>query len=286
MLRNIQLALIVSSFLVLLQACVPVESVQAGYAHIAAGEYVLGATNHAMNPKRKVAVAAFDIAVHEVTNAQFADFVAATGYVTLAEKRHDAMVFYPGLAEFRWHADSTAQWRYPNGISQGGIDEKMDHPVTCISFIDVEAYCRWAGVRLPTLDEWEVAARAGARSRYFWGNADAKVPRYGNIWHGVDHMQPDTADAWPYTAPVGALASNPHGLYDIYGNVFEFCADKPALRAAEDDIACARGGSWWCSFGSCRYFNNADIGNVRTYASFSNQGFRVVRPADGGAPAQ
>lgn len=260
-----------------LQGCVASAPAEDGYVHVKGGEYTLGAKNHLMNPRRKVVLTAFDIAIHEVTNAQFAAFVAATGYVTIAEKQHNAMVFYPGLAEFRWHQDSTAQWRFPNGVSRGGIEDKMDHPVTCISYRDILAYCAWAGVRLPTLDEWEVAARAGHSSHYFWGNNGKRITAYANIWHGRDHLKPDTADAWPYTAPVGSYAPNPLGLHDIYGNVFEFCEGKPALLADEDHIACARGGSWWCSFAACSYFNSTDIGRVNVSASFSNQGFRVVR---------
>ncbi len=252
-------------------------AVQDGYATIQGGEYTLGEQNHLMNPKRKVNVQAYEISIYEITNQQFEDFAKATGHITIAEKRHDAMVFYPGLAEFRWHQDSTAWWRFPNGVSQGGIKDKMTHPVTCISYLDVQAYCKWAGVRLPTLDEWEIATRAGARSRYFWGNKPGKMDANANIWHGKDHLLPDTADPWMHTAPVGSFAPNPNGLYDVYGNVFEFCTGVPAFLQDKPDIACARGGSWWCSFASCSYFNNTDIGDVRVYASFSNQGFRVVR---------
>lgn len=73
--------------------------------------------------------------------------------ITDAEKKKDALVFEPGLEELRWKNDPTACWRFPNGISRGGIDDKMDHPVTCISYTDIIAYCQWAKVRLPTLDE-------------------------------------------------------------------------------------------------------------------------------------
>ncbi len=108
-----------------------------------------------------------------------AAFVAATGYRTDAERRHDALVFAPGLEEFRWLEDSTAYWRYPNGITRGGIDKKMDHPVTCISYSDIQAYCRsGAHVRLPTLEEWEIACRARRDYRLFFGAADSAIGRY------------------------------------------------------------------------------------------------------------
>jgi sulfatase modifying factor 1 len=257
-------------------ACATVEPAPAGYVHIPAGTYVLGEGQNLQNPRRKVEMAAFDIGVHEVTNREWAAFVAATGHVTLAEKRHDAMVFFPGLDEFRWAHDSTACWRFPNGISRGGIEAKMDHPVTCVSYLDIQAYCEWAHVRLPTLDEWEVAARGGSRGRFFWGNDEARIGLYANVWHGRDHLVADTADAWMYTSPVGSLKPNAYGLHDIYGNVFEFCDSLPDYLEERRHLASARGGSWWCSRQSCDFFNSVDIGRVRTYASFSNQGFRVV----------
>ena len=87
----------------------------------------------------------------------------------------------------------------------------------------------------------------------------------------------DTADPWMRTSPVGSYAPNPNGLYDVYGNIFEFCADRPDYWAADTLCASARGGSWWCSHSSCSFFNSNDIGKVRRVASFSNLGFRVVK---------
>src|SRR5690606_18649487 len=127
---------------------------------------------------------AFSIAETELTNEAFAAFVGSTNYITLAERYHNAMVFEPGLAEFRWLQDSTAYWRFPNGTSRGDIEEKMDHPVTCISYRDALAYCEWAGVRLPSLEEWEVASRAGSQTRYFEGVELDNIMDYANIWHG------------------------------------------------------------------------------------------------------
>jgi sulfatase modifying factor 1 len=240
------------------------------------GQYTIGKRHFLPNPLRTVRVDSFNIAVYETTNRQFAAFVAATGYVTDAERRHDALVFAPGLPEFRWLEDSSACWRYPNGISRGGIDKKMDHPVTTVSFSDIQAYCRWARVRLPTLEEWEVACRAGTTTDYFFGAVDSTIDRYANIWHLHDHLSADSTDGYMYTSPVGSFAPNPWGLYDMYGNVFEFCSGK--LDPAESKtLAHARGGSWWCSAASCHFFNSYDIGTVNIHASFSNQGFRVVQ---------
>jgi sulfatase modifying factor 1 len=216
------------------------------------------------------------IAKTETTNQQFEAFVRATSYKTDAQRLHNAMVFQPGLKEFEWLEDSTAYWRYPNGISRGGIENKMNHPVTCISYSDIIAYCTWAGVRLPSLEEWEIACRAGSSGDYFFGKDPAKISRYANIWRGRDHLVADSSDGYMYTAPVASFAPNPWGLYDMYGNVFEFCTGK--LSPTESNtVVHARGGSWWCSRNACNFFNSYDIGRVNIHASFSNQGFRAAK---------
>jgi sulfatase modifying factor 1 len=240
------------------------------------GEYTVGKKGHLLNPLRKVKVQSFYIGKTEITNQQFEKFVSATSYKTDAEKRHNAMVFQPGLKEFEWMNDSTAYWRFPNGISRGGIENKMNHPVTCISYTDILTYCTWAGVRLPTLDEWEIACRAGSTTDYFFGNDKTKISKYANIWHGRDHMMADSSDGYMYTSPVASFAPNPWGLYDMYGNVFEFCSGKLKTDISST-VAHARGGSWWCSKNACNFFNSYDIGRVNIHASFSNQGFRVVK---------
>ncbi|HEY9256521.1 SUMF1/EgtB/PvdO family nonheme iron enzyme [Chitinophaga sp.] len=263
-------------FLLLLSCYVGLAQDKCGEVLIPKGRYWIGKKQHLLNPRRQVYTDSFYIAACETTNRQFTAFVTATGYVTDAEKRHDALVFVPGLPEFEWHNDSTACWRFPNGITLGGIDQKMDHPVTTISYKDALAYCTWAGVRLPTLEEWEIASRAGAATDYFFGATNNHIGHYANIWYGKDHLQADSTDGYMYTAPVGSFAPNAWGLYDMYGNVFEFCSGK--VRPDESPtLAHARGGSWWCSKASCSFFNSADIGRVHQRASFSNQGFRVVK---------
>lgn len=247
------------------------------FVKIPAGAYTLGKKGHHINPLHTVRMPSFYISKYEVTNAQFAAFVQATGYITVAEMAHNALVFAPPQREFEWTEDSTANWRYPNGKSRGGIENKMNHPVTCICYKDIEAYCAWAGVRLPTLDEWEVACRAGTRTDFFYGSTNRTAARYGNIWHGASHAIADsTADGYMYTSPVGSFAPNAWGLYDMYGNVFEYCTGlKPSL-SGKNQLAMARGGSWWCSKNSCNFFNSVDCGRNDKIASFSNQGFRVV----------
>jgi sulfatase modifying factor 1 len=240
------------------------------------GQYSIGKKGHTRNPYRLVRIDSFRIAATETTNADFAAFIKATSYRTDAERKHDALVYKPGVHEFQWREDSTAYWRYPNGTEAGGIDNKMDHPVTCISYSDIMAYCQWAGVRLPTLEEWEIACRARSKTDYFFGNNQQAIKQYANIWYGRDHLLPDSTDGYTFTGPVGSFAPNAWGLYDMYGNVFEFCSGKVSPTES-NTIAHARGGSWWCSRYACNYFNSYDIGRANIHASFSNQGFRVVK---------
>lgn len=248
-----------------------------GFVHIPKGEYWLGGRVHQLNPLRKVSTVGFDLAATELTNRLFEKFILATHYKTDAERFKNAMVFEPGLAEFKWLSDSTAYWRFPNGISRGGIENKMNHPVTCISYTDAEAYCKWAKVRLPSLDEWEIASRAGAKTTYFWGDNMEQIAEYANIWHGRDHLSPDLSDGYMYTAPVASFKPNAFGLYDMYGNVFEFCEGTLKTDPKNRRVVHARGGSWWCSNYACGFFNSLDIGRVSPHASFSNQGFRVLK---------
>ncbi|MHB8635774.1 MAG: formylglycine-generating enzyme family protein [Fimbriimonadaceae bacterium] len=246
-----------------------------GFVTVAAGHYLVGKAGRLDNYPRTVTLKAFRIAKFDTTNAQFAAFVHATGYITDAERFHNAMVFKPGLKEFQWIQDHSASWHFPNGKSRGGIAGKMNHPVTSISFRDATAYCKWAGVRLPTLDEWEVACRAGTATDYFFGADEKLIGVYANIWHGRNHLKADYSDGYMYTSPVGHFKPNPWGLYDMYGNVFQFCTGRLASDRSKRRVH-ARGGSWWCSKNACCFFNSVDIGSVDIDASFSNQGFRVA----------
>lgn len=250
------------------------------YVLVPAGTYNVGQKGHVLNPLRPVKTDRFYIATTELTNAAFENFIQATGYVTDAERLKNALVFVPGLEEFKWLEDSTACWRYPNGKSRGGIENKSKHPVTTISYQDALAYCTWAKVRLPSLEEWEIASRAGSADPYFWGTDQQKAGIYANIWQGRNHLKADSSDGYMYTAPVASFRPNAWGLYDMYGNVFEFCTGSLATDSKKGNTAHARGGSWWCSKNACNFFNSVDIGRVHPHASFSNQGFRVVKPAD------
>ena len=243
--------------------------------HVAGGRFLVGKQEYLDNPARVVNLESFDIAAYDVTNLEFQKFVDATGYRSDAERLQNAMDFAPPMREFRWSPDKSAGWRFPNGIHRTGAEDIPAHPVTQISYTDAVAYCRWSGYRLPTLDEWEVASRAGATTKYFWGDDPSEIGVYANVWHGRDHMTADSSDGYMYTSPVGTFKPNPWGLYDIYGNVFQFCSGHlPSDRSTR--IVHARGGSWWCSKNACCAFNSADIGRIDRHASFSNLGFRVV----------
>ena len=245
------------------------------FVNIKGGTFTLGYKNHHVNPEHQAVISDFEISSKEVTNTQWKVFVDETGYITTAEKLKNAMTFYPGLGEYKWVRDSTANWRCPFGLSQDGIEHKMDHPVTCISFEDILEYCAWKGVRLPTLDEWEVACRAGSSGLQFFDKKEA-IYEFGNIWKGTDHMAVHKDERFVYTSPVASFKPNAFGLYDMYGNVFEFCSDTKPHFPGRNNV-CARGGSWWCSMNACNFFNSVDIGSVNRLASFSNHGFRVVK---------
>jgi len=243
---------------------------------VPAGTYSLGEAGHKTNHPHAFKTAGFRIADCETTNAQFARFVAATGYVTNAEKNGWSNVAGEGSAEWEWTHMDGANWRHPFGPQGPDAGKEPDHPVTQISGEDARAYCRWIGGRLPTLDEWETAARAGSKTRYPWG-ATYDV-HAANTWNGVSHLKNTREDGYVLTAPVGSYPANAWGLHDVIGNVFEYCEGHPAWMTS-DDMArkiCARGGSWWCSDRCCNFHNLLDIGAMFKTASLPNQGFRVA----------
>lgn len=245
---------------------------------VPAGEYRVGAKGKDVNPPRVVKLRSFRIADAETTNAQFAAFVKATGFVTDAEKRGHGKTFHEGLGEWVWKDTPGASWRAPFGPKGPKAEDLPEHPATQLSGNDAVAYCKWIGGRLPMLDEWEVAARAGAETLYPWGEAYDR--KRANIWNGKTHRAETKDDGYVYTAPVRSYPANAWGLYDVVGNVFEYCADlPPAYREPKEQAAriiAGRGGSWWCSAGTCSFYNLADIGRMDRRRSLANQGFRVA----------
>jgi len=199
-------------------------------------------------PVRRVRVDAFWIDAAPVTNAEFADFVDATGHVTLAELPPDPKD-YPGMlpelaqpgslvfeptpgpvaltgAPVWWHFLLGANWRAPTGpgSSIAGLE---DHPVVHVAHADAEAYAAWAGKALPSEAEWEWAARGGLEdAHYAWGDQLAPDGRMlANYWQGPFPHGNSLADGWLRTSPVRSYPPNGYGLYDMIGNVWEWTAD-------------------------------------------------------------
>jgi formylglycine-generating enzyme required for sulfatase activity len=186
-------------------------------------------------PVRKVRISrSFEIGTTEVTNGQFRAFVEATGYVTEAE-RDVAGGFGIDFTTARVIQESGIDWRRP-GFP--GFEPGDDHPVLLVSWNDAEAFCRWLSeregrtYRLPTEAEWEYAARGGTDGPWWTGDDPGELRRAGNVADVSLSAAMPAADwnaAWddghPFLAPVGSFAPNPFGLYDVHGNVWEWCAD-------------------------------------------------------------
>jgi formylglycine-generating enzyme required for sulfatase activity len=199
-------------------------------------------------PVREVEVAGFWIDRHPVTNQQFARFVAATKYVTVAERAPDpalypgappenlvagSMVFVPTVGPIElnnaaqwWVWTPGADWRQPQG-PQSSINDLEHHPVVHVALEDVEAYCAWAGAALPTEAEWEYAARGGRDQAIFtWGDDERPQGRFmANTWQGYFPWRNTKEDGYVYTSPVGTYPANGYGLVDMAGNVWEWTSD-------------------------------------------------------------
>jgi len=232
-----------------------------GMIWIPGGEFLMGTDSDLgwpdEKPAHRVRVDGFFMDKTEVTNAQFRQFVEATGYKTTAERPVDAneilkqsppgtpppppeklapgsLVFRPtaGPVDTRdfsqwWHWTPGASWRHPEG-PDSNFDGRESHPVVHISWDDANAYAKWAGKRLPTEAEWERAARGGLDNKpYVWGDtkpgADGKWQC--NIWQGEFPHKSLREDGFERTAPVGSFAPNGYGLSDMAGNVWEWCSD-------------------------------------------------------------
>ncbi|MFA5122078.1 formylglycine-generating enzyme family protein [Zavarzinia sp.] len=248
----------------------PAGTVQLGEGPVLPGE----------GPARSVAVAAFRIDATDVTNAQFAAFVAATGYVTLAERLGSSLVFVGAEGTVNrddpsqwWRIVGGADWRHPKGPGSS-IRGKGALPVVHVAREDALAYARWLGRDLPSEAEWEYAARGGlAHARYPWGDAPS-TPEHplANVWQGVFPLLDTGADGYrAEVAPVGCYPANGYGLYDMAGNVWQWTADSEPT--GEPVI---KGGSFLCSEDFCfRARPAARLGAARDTTT-GHIGFRTV----------
>ncbi len=263
---------------------------------VPAGEFTMGRALSAHDdekPAHRVRISAFSMQRTLVTVGDFKKFVARTGAKTTAETLGYAMVATEGLGEWEWKRVPGASWRAPFG--PGGVadfEPRDDLPVTTVSWLDADAYCRSVAMRLPTEAEWEYAMRAGATTRFPWGDspllADGGVGL--NFWQG-DHHENQRLDGYVYLSPVKAFGPNAFGLYDPVGNVWQWVADWYAADAYAQAGAVAvnptgpkhgtqrvtRGGSWWCSKKTCTGYGLFARGKALPNAPFNNNGFRCVK---------
>lgn len=230
-------------------------------------------------------VNAFFFNTHPVTVAEFRQFVEQTDYTTQAERFGNAGVLRGG----RWQLVDSVTWRRPRGP-----DEPMapdEHPVTQVSWEDAQAYCEWAGKRLPTEVEWEHAARAGQNSRALcpWdGSCRDRATRLqnANTWQGRYPLQNTVADGYRFTSPVGAFGSNALGLQDMSGNVWEWTASwkRPYdergtdFNPSDKSKRVQRGGSFICR--ECRGYYVFSRAAATPETSLFHVGFRCAKDVE------
>ena len=254
---------------------------------------------------------------YEVTNAQFSEFVEATGYVTLAERGLSKEAYpdiddelrVPGSAVFSqpekfyslnfmnwWQFIAGANWRHPEGPSSSIIG-KEHYPVVHIALADAKAYAKWKGHELPSEAEWEYAAKAGSDSRYAWG--DEAYPDdifMANTWQGRFPKMGTGEDGFEFIAPVGCFPENNNGLLDMIGNVWEWTDDiysaeretiehshpdaflKDKIKANDlEEVYVIKGGSYLCAQNYCLRYRPAARQPQETGLGTNHLGFRTIK---------
>jgi formylglycine-generating enzyme required for sulfatase activity len=260
------------------------------------GSFVMGSDDRFAYPNDgetpcEVEVGPFAIDACAVSNADFAEFAGATGYVTEAERFGWSFVFggllpddFPPTRAVAaapwWRQVFGADWQHPEG-PQSDIEDRADHPCVQVSFNDALAYCDWAGKRLPTEAEWEFAARGGlVRAAFPWG--DELVPageHRMNVWQGSFPNDNTLGDGYFGTCPVNAFPANGYGLHNVTGNVWEWTADwfHSALRDPPGGThKVQKGGSYLCHASYCRRYRVAGRQGNEPDSSAGNLGFRCA----------
>lgn len=279
---------------------------------IPGGRFVMGTNDRILPqdgeyPARPARVSAFAMDSCAVTNARFARFVAATGYVTEAERFGWSFVFHLFLSKPASHAPlpgaewwrkvDGACWREPEGPGSD-IEARADHPVTHVSWNDAQAFAAWAGGRLPTEAEWERAAQGGLQNpRYPWGDRHPDDTGFFpcNIWQGSFPIRNSGGDGYLGTAPVMSFEANGYGLFNMVGNVWEWTSDRFRIRSMARDARAHReslggelryltkGGSYLCHASYCYRYRIAARTHNTPDSSTGHTGFRLVY--DRAAPA-
>jgi sulfatase modifying factor 1 len=312
------------------------ENTPEGMVFIPSGNFIMGGklddASRDEYPNIEVKVSAFYMDATEVTNLQFSEFVKSTGYITVAEQALDwaelskglpaeavkppDSVLMPGSLVFKktngpvdmraydlwWQWKVGASWSHPYG-PESSIDGRDNEPVVHIALADAKAYTKWAGKRLPTEAEWEWAAMGGLDNVvYPWGNELAsKSAEMANFWQGFFPYENTLLDGYEGLAPVKTYLPNGYGLYDMAGNVWEWCQDKydsnsyqEALKA--DDIInptgsekyfdpndpfsqkhVIRGGSYLCNDSYCSGYRVSRRMSTTADSGLSHLGFRCVK---------
>jgi|CXWL01.1.fsa_nt_gi formylglycine-generating enzyme required for sulfatase activity len=269
-------------------ATAPIEAqARDGMIQIPAGETDIGSNDFhpEERPARTAQVGAFWIDAHEVTNAEYAAFVAATNYVTIAERDNAGGavisprqgVDYSDLSQW-WRLAPDATWRTPHG-GGSNIVGRDDYPVVQIAYEDALAYAHWRGRDLPTEAEWERAARGGLRNAaYAWGDDARPAGRYlANSYQGLFPFNDTGEDGHTGAAPVGCYPPNNFGLYDMTGNVWEWTKDDWGQAGlAVDGFHVIKGGSFLCSDQYCARYRPASRQAGDDTMGAEHIGFRTI----------
>jgi formylglycine-generating enzyme required for sulfatase activity len=273
----------------------------AGMVKIEGGEFQVGSERGYPDerPLPSTQIDSFWIDRTEVSNAQFAAFVAATHYVTDAEKNDGSAVFrMPGVADGEvkegswWHLIKDANWQHPEGAGSDIVGREHE-PVVNVSYTDALAYAHWLGRELPTEAQWEYAAKGGrSNEKSDRSLRDAKGHPLANFWQGLFPISNSDEDGFPGRAPVGCFAANPYGLHDMVGNVWEWTtdiySDRSDMSMNMDDQRTAipargtaplrviKGGSYLCSADYCVRARASSRQPEESDLPASHLGFRTI----------